>query len=113
MGNSFQSRHQLARAITGSWTYTGQNWMGELAGSWSHSNNRVRDMAKGFFNSVSVNLPNVGRVNLRDIDHSRARFGAAEVFSTTGARIDELQLGNYNLTSVNSMPMNASRGSRR
>ena len=107
MANSFQSRHQLTRAITGAWTYTAQNWVGELAGSWSHSNNRVRDMAKGFFNSVSVNLPNVGRVNLLDIDHARARFGAAEVFSTSGARIDELNLANYNLTSVNSMPMNA------
>ncbi len=107
MGNSFQSRHQLTRAVTAAWTYTGQNWIGELAGNWSHSNNRVRDMAKGFFNSVSVALPNVGRVNLRDIDHSRARFGAAEVFNTTGARLDELSLANYNLTTVNSMPMNA------
>ena len=107
MANSFQSRHQLTRAITGSWTYTTLNWVGELAGSWSHSNNRVRDFAKGFFNSVSVALPNVGRVNLRDIDHSRARFGAAEVFTTTGARIDELNLSNYTLTSVNGMPMNA------
>jgi TonB-dependent receptor len=107
MGNSFQSRHQLTRAVTGSWIYTGRAWTTELAGSWSNSNNRVRDMAKGFFNSVSVNLPSVGRVNLRDIDHSRARFGAAEVFNTAGARIDELNLSNYNLTTVNSQPMNA------
>jgi iron complex outermembrane receptor protein len=107
MPTSYQSRHQLTRAITGSWNYTGLNWTAELAGSWSHSNNRVRDTAKGFFNSVSVNLPNVGRVNIFDIDHSRARFGSAQVFNTAGARVDELSLANYTLTSVNSMPMNA------
>ncbi|MBI4625780.1 MAG: carboxypeptidase regulatory-like domain-containing protein, partial [Verrucomicrobia bacterium] len=107
MGNSFQSRHGLTRAVMGSWNCAGTDWMGEVAGSWSHSNNRVRDIAKGFFNSVSVALPNVGRVNLRDIDHARARFGTAEVFSTAGARINELSLANYNLTSVNGQPMNA------
>ena len=107
LSTSFQSRHSLTRAVSGSWTYTSGDWTGELAGSYSHSNNRVRDTAKGFFNSVSVNLPNVGRVNIENIDSATAKFGAASVFSAAGARIDELALANYNLTQVNSMPMNA------
>jgi iron complex outermembrane receptor protein len=107
LSTSFQSRHSLTRAINGGWTYNGVDWTVESAASWSHSNNRVRDMAKGFFNSVSVSLPNVGRVNLEGIDSSTASMRRASVFSTTGAPLNELQLANYNLTSVNSQPMNA------
>jgi len=104
---TFQSRHGLSRAINGSWTFTGSEWKAEVAGSWSHSNNRVRDTAKGLFNSVSVSLPNVGRVNLHDIDSSTAKFGAAEVYDTAGNRLNELSLSNYNLTQVNSQPMDS------
>ncbi len=118
ISTSFQSRHALTRAINGSWTYNGADWTVETAASWSHSNNRTRDTAKGFFNSVSVSLPNnvlsaypranvVGRVNLENIQHDEARFGAATVLNVDGARIDELNLSRYNLTQVGSMPLNA------
>lgn len=107
LSTSFQSRHALTRAINGGWTFTGRDWTVETAASWSHSNNRTRDTAKGFFNSVSVSLPNVARVNLENIRHDEARFGAASVFNAAGARIDELRLANYNLTQVGSMPLNA------
>ncbi|WP_414663616.1 TonB-dependent receptor [Horticoccus sp. 23ND18S-11] len=107
LSTSFQSRHALTRAINGGWTFTGREWTIETAASWSHSNNRTRDTAKGFFNSVSVALPNVARVNLENIQHDEARFGAASVFNAAGGRIDELKLANYNLTQVGSMPLNA------
>ena len=107
MGDSFQSRHQLTRAITGSWNYTGQNWIGELAGSWSHSNNRVRDTAKGFFNSVSVSAAECRtRKSLTSIIRGRAS-ARRRSSAPTGARIDEAQSRELQLTSVNSMPMNA------
>ncbi|MEQ1730879.1 MAG: TonB-dependent receptor [Vicinamibacterales bacterium] len=118
IGTSFQSRHALTRAISGGWTYNGADWTVETAASWSHANNRTRDTAKGFFNSVSVSLPNnvqqpypqanmVARVNLLGIEHDNARFATAEVFNTNGGRIDELNLANYNMTQVGSMPLNA------
>jgi iron complex outermembrane receptor protein len=107
IGTSFQSRHALTRGISAGWTFTGREWTIETAGSWSHSNNRTRDTAKGFFNSVSVALPNVAKVNLENIRHDEARFGAATVLNAAGARIDELKLANYNLTQVGSQPLNA------
>jgi TonB-dependent receptor len=109
LGTSFQERHALTRAISGAWTFTPGDWKIEAAASFSNSNNRTRDMTKGFFRAVSVSLPNVGRVNLRDLDSSIPRFGAAEVFNTSGQRVDELKLSNWNLTQASnaSEPLNA------
>jgi iron complex outermembrane recepter protein len=107
ISTSFQERHSLNRTAAGSWTFTGEDWTVEAAGTFSHSNNRTRDNPKGFFRSVSVNLPNVGRVNLEDIDHDRPGFGVATVFNTAGQRIDELNLANWNLTQAGSEALNA------
>ncbi len=107
LSTSFQSRHALTRAVNAGWTFTGREWTFETAGSWSHSNNRTRDTAKDFFNSVSVALPNVAKVDLQAIRHAEASFGTATVLNAAGARIDESKLANYNLTQVGSMPLNA------
>ncbi len=105
-GNSYQNRNGLLRHLAGSWTYTDNNWIGELAASYSNSNNRVRDMAKGFWNGLSTSLPNVKTVNLEGIDNSSASFSKATVLDANGAKIDELKIANYNLGKVTSQPAN-------
>ncbi|HUR58906.1 MAG TPA: carboxypeptidase regulatory-like domain-containing protein, partial [Opitutaceae bacterium] len=107
IGTSFQERHSLTRALAGGWNYNGADWKIESAATFSHSNNRTRDMPKGFFRTISVNLPNVGRVNIEGIDHENARFNTATVFNTGGQRIDELNLANWNLTQAGTEALNA------
>ena len=107
MSNSFQERHALTRSVTGSWTFTGGDWRIEAAGSYSNSRNRTRDGDKGFFRTVSVSLPGVARVNLLGIDQDAARFAKAEVYNSSGARIDELSLANYYLNTAGTERLNA------
>jgi TonB-dependent receptor len=107
LGGNFQSRHGLTRALGAAWTWNQASWLGELAGSYSNSNNRVRDTAKGLFNSISSSFP-IGRaVTLEGVDASTAAMARATVYDVSGAPVNELQLSNYNLTQVNSQPMNA------
>jgi TonB-dependent receptor len=101
MSTSFQERHALTRTLGGSWEFTTNDWLVELAGTYSNSNSRTRDIAKGFFRSISVSLPGVSRVNLHDIDPTSATFGAADVFDSSGKPIDELSLANWRLTQAN------------
>ncbi len=103
-GNSYQNRNGLLRHVAGSWNYTGNDWLFELAGSYSNSNNRVRDTAKGFWNGLSTSLPNVKTVNIEGIDNSSASFGKATVLDATGKPIDELKAASYNLGKVTSQP---------
>ena len=103
-GNSYQNRNGLLRHLASSWTYTGSDWDFDLAGSWSNSNNRVRDTAKGFFNGISTSLPNVKTVNLQDVDNSKASFGRATVLDANGNPINELKLASYNLGQLTSQP---------
>jgi iron complex outermembrane receptor protein len=100
LSTSFQSRHALMRMVSGEWNFIGNAWNIETAASYSNSNNRPRDTARGFFRSVSVNLPNVRTVNLENIDTTAASFGNATVLGVGGVRIDENKLANYNLTSA-------------
>lgn len=103
-GNSYQNRNGLLRHLAGSWTYTDRNWLAELAGSYSNSNNRVRDTAKGFWNGLSTSLPNVKTVNIEGIDNSSASFAKATVLDAAGKPIDELKAANYLLGKVTSQP---------
>ena len=105
-GNSYQNRNGLLRHLAGSWIYTDNLWIGELAASYSNSNNRVRDTAKGFWNGLSTTLPNVKTVNIQNIDNSSASFGTATVLDATGKPINELNLANYMLGKVTSQPAN-------
>lgn len=107
MGNSFQERHALTRMISGSWNFNKRDWIAEAAGSYSNSNNRTRDGDKGFFRSISVNLPNVRTVNLEGIDHDATRFKTATVLNASGQRINELSLASYNLTTAGTERLNA------
>lgn len=107
MGNSFQERHALTRMVSGSWNFTKGDWTAEAAGSYSNSNNRTRDGDKGFFRSVSVNLPNVRTVNLEGIDQDGARFETATVLNAAGQRINELTLASYDLRTAGTERLNA------
>lgn len=109
MGTSFQERHALTRTVGASWQYDNNDWLIEAAGTYSNSNNRTRDTAKGFFRAISVTLPNVTTVNLHEIDPTTASFGAADVLDKSGNRINELDLSNWRLTAANnaSEPLNA------
>ncbi len=104
MSNSFQNRNGLLRAIGGRWNYNGADWKTELAGTYSNSNNRVRDTSKGFWNGISTSLPNVKTVNLIGIDNSSASVAKTQVLDANGNAINELNLGSYNLGKVTSQP---------
>jgi TonB-dependent receptor len=103
-GNSYQNRNGLMRYVKGSWTYTANLWAVELAGSYSNSNNKTRDIAKGFWNGLSTSLPNVKTVNLEGIDNSSGSFAKASVLNATGGKIDELSVASYLLGKVTSQP---------
>lgn len=106
-GNSYQNRNGLLRHVAGSWIYTENEWIAELAGSYSNSNNRIRDIAKGFWNGLSTSLPNVKTVNIQNIDNANASFGKATVLDAAGNPINELKLANYMLGKVTSQPQNS------
>ncbi len=107
LGNSFQERHALSRSVSGAWNFTRGNWEVEAAGSFSNSNNRTRDGDKGFFRTVSVNLPNVRTVNLEGINQDQPSISKVTVLNAAGQRIDELKLANYNLTTAGMERLNA------
>lgn len=107
LGNSFQERHALSRSVSGAWNFTRGNWEVEAAGSFSNSNNRTRDGDKGFFRTVSVNLPNVRTVNLEGINQDEPSITKVTVLNAAGQRIDELKLANYNLTTAGTERLNA------
>lgn len=107
LGNSFQNRNGLTRALTGRWTFTGDDWLIEAGGSYSNSNNRTRDIAKGFWNGMSVTMRDVKTVNLTGIDNSEGSFQSAAVLDASGNRLDPLGLANYNLGKVTSQPQTA------
>lgn len=95
---SFQERHALTRTVGLSWEHTMHDWEFELGGNYSNSNNRTRDMTKGFFRTISVSLPGVSRMNLLNVDTSSGKMGSAEVYDASGNRINELDLANWKLT---------------
>jgi iron complex outermembrane receptor protein len=102
--NSYQNRNGLLRYVIGNWTYTGNDWTVELAGSYSNSNNHTRDIAKGFWNALSTSLPNVKTVNLEGIDNSSGTVSKATVLDAAGNPINELKLSSYLLGKVTSQP---------
>lgn len=103
-GNSYQNRNGLLRYLIGNWTFTNNNWIAELAGSYSNSNNKTRDIAKGFWNGLSTSLPNVKTVNIEGLDNSSGSFSKATVLDATGKPVDELKAASYNLGKVTSQP---------
>jgi TonB-dependent receptor len=106
-GGSWQQRHGLTRALNGRYTLDREPWTAELAAHFSHSNNRVRDTAKGFFRSVGTRLRNVKTVDLDDIDNDNATVGSVAVYDAAGQRIDETKLSSYDLTNAANEPMSA------
>jgi iron complex outermembrane receptor protein len=104
LGSSFQNRNGLLRGTGASWRYNGNLWLAEVAGSYSNSNNRVRDTTKGFWNGMGTSLANVKTVNLEGIDLSSSSLQKATVLNATGQVIDETQLANYNLGQLQSQP---------
>jgi iron complex outermembrane receptor protein len=104
LGNSFQSRNGLLRAVGGRWVFTGTDWQSELAGSWSNSNNRVRDMAKGFWNGMGTSLANVRRVSIEGLDNSMLSVQKLTAYDAAGQVIDTTKLANYNLGQLQSQP---------
>src|SRR5262249_22980474 len=104
LGNSFQNRNGLLRAVGGRWTWTLGDWKSELAGSWSNSNNRVRDMAKGFWMGMGTSLANVRTVNIEGLDNSSQSVQKLTALDASGNAIDATRLANYNLGALNSMP---------
>ena len=103
-GNSFQNRNGLLRSFGARWNYTSNSWLAELAGSYSNSNNRVRDTSKGFFSAMGTSLANVKTVNLEGMDNSSASLQKATVRDAAGQIIDETKVANYNLGQLQSMP---------
>jgi iron complex outermembrane recepter protein len=99
-GGSWQQRHGLSRTLNGRYTFTGDTWSAELAGTFSHSNNRTRDAGKGFFKNVSTQLRNVRTVNFEGINNDEATVDKITVTDAAGAAIDETKLANYNITNV-------------
>ncbi|PTY00336.1 TonB-dependent receptor [Opitutus sp. ER46] len=98
MSTSFQERHALTRSMGLIFEFDKNDWRWESGFNYSNANNRTRDMAKGFFRSISVTLPGVARVNLRDFDTSQGKVGTTEVYNAAGTRIDETNLSNWLLT---------------
>lgn len=98
IGTSFQERHALTRSISGGWEFDNGEWNAQTGFSYSNANNRTRDMTKGFFRSISVNLPNVRTVNLLNVDTTTGKMGGVQVLGANGVPIDELKLSNWNLT---------------
>ncbi|MBI5768816.1 MAG: TonB-dependent receptor [Verrucomicrobia bacterium] len=104
LGNSFQNRNGLLRQLGTRWTYNGTDWLTELAASYSNSNNRVRDMAKGFWNGLGTSMPNVRTVNLEGFDNSTAWVNKITVLDATGREMDPYHLSSFALGQVQSQP---------
>ena len=104
LGNSFQNRNGLLRQLGARWEYRGAAWDAELAGSFSNSNNRVRDMAKGFWNGLGTSMPNVRTVNLEGVDNSTSSVQRVSVLNAAGQEMDPYQLSSFTLGQVQSQP---------
>ncbi|HEY0945766.1 MAG TPA: TonB-dependent receptor [Opitutaceae bacterium] len=107
IGGSYQGRHGLTRALGGKYTFTGSHWEIDVGALFSHSNNRVRDADKGFWNQFSTSLRDIGGVSYEGINNTDGGADSIVVRNSSGAVIDQTKLANYNLNRVTSQPMDA------
>ncbi|HVU36418.1 MAG TPA: TonB-dependent receptor [Opitutaceae bacterium] len=116
MSGSWQNRNALTRFIGANYRFTRGDWEIKLAATYSNSNNRIRDIDKGFFNSVSTALhatntkePGIkgATVNFAGIDNGTQAVGKVTTLDQNGNAVDTTKLANYDMTQVGSQPMTA------
>lgn len=107
LGNSFQQRHGLTRALTAQWMFDRDDWAAEIGANWSHSNSNARDTAKGFWRGMSTSLRGVRTVSISGINNDEATYQSAVVRDVNGNPIDTTKLASYNLGAVQGEPQSA------
>ena len=104
--HSVSMRRALRRTyvISGQYRHDGPVWKFDVSGSYSNSRAFFRDMDHGWFNSTQLSRPGL-RVRYDGIDDSIP----AEISETTpaGVPVDLRALGSYNLTLVNTNPVDS------
>jgi iron complex outermembrane receptor protein len=95
---STQERHSLTRVLGFRYTFDRGPWEIEFGNNYSWSNNRSRDLEKGFFRGVGTNLRGVSRIDFDDIDNQNGEVGKVTVYDANGAEMDPTDLSNWELT---------------
>jgi iron complex outermembrane recepter protein len=98
LGASTQERHSLTRVLGLRYTFDRGPWEIEFGTNFSWSNNRSRDIGKGFFRGVGTNLRGVSRIDFDDIDNNNGEVGRVTVYNAQGTPIDPTDLSNWELT---------------
>lgn len=98
MGGSTQERHSLTRVLGFRYTFDRGPWEVEFGSNFSWSNNRSRDLEKGFFRGVGTNLRGVSRIDFDDIDNANGEVGTVTVYDAEGNEMDPTDLSNWELT---------------
>jgi TonB-dependent receptor len=98
LGASTQERHSLTRVVGLRYTFDRGPWEIEFGSNLSWSNNRSRDLEKGFFRGVGTNLRGVTRVHFDEIDNKNGEVGKVTVFGVGGTEIDPTDIANWELT---------------
>ncbi|HEX2851730.1 MAG TPA: TonB-dependent receptor [Opitutaceae bacterium] len=107
LGNSFQGRHGLTRALTAQWMFDRDDWSAEIGANWSHSNSNARDMAKGFWRGMGTSLRGIRTVSIAGINNDDATYQSVAVRDASGNPIDTTKIANYNLGAVQGEPQSA------
>lgn len=116
MGGGWQNRNALTRFIGVNYRFTRGAWDIKLAATYSNANNRVRDIAKGFFNSIGTTLHAINTkisgikgatVNFDGIDNGTLGVHQVTVLDQNGNVVDTTKLANYDMGQIGSQPMNA------
>ena len=104
--HSVSMRRALRRTyvISGQYRHDGPVWKIDAAGSYSNSRAYFRDMEHGWFNSTQLRRTGL-RVRYDDIDDSQPREISAT--TTAGVPVDIQAVGSYNLTLVNTNPVDS------
>jgi TonB-dependent receptor len=104
--HSVSMRRALRRTyvVSGQYRHDGPVWKFDLSGSYSNSRAYFRDMEHGWFNSTQLSRTGL---QVRYADISDSIPGVISATTPAGAPVDIRALGSYNLTLVNTNPVDS------
>ena len=93
-GYSFRDKLGATNALNASWRYDGARWQFDAGANYSKSKNWYRDIGRGHFDTITIEMQNESRVLMDNIDSDGP--GNITVLAANGSALDSHNLSNYN-----------------
>ena len=109
-GYSFRDKLGATNAVNASWRYDGRRWQLDAGANYSKSKNWYRDVGRGHFDTMTIEMQGESRVLMDNIDSEGPNN--IRVLAANGSELDAHNLSNYlirnNLDAVRSREFDSS-----